>query len=277
MAAKQGTTPLNIAEWHTKCPACTSSPLEKSITTGFLGLSMKESYKCPACGSTFTQSGYRFQFTSIPDLNNPVWKQYGNQEHTGEEWKKIAQESGALVKQRQRDIEYYLDNLQKGTMPMQFVGADQLPIMLKKGETVAVGIPEVALYEPRVVTTSFGGFAGPSFRVGKGMSIRSGMFASRSQSHEEVQLIDQGLLVVTSKRMVFMGRKHNNTMDLTKIISIEPYPTGIALRRDGKQKTEYYYGLDHVTMTLKINNREYEELLTGPLLLCMIQGLLNKM
>jgi len=274
--SKSSVSPAKHNEWYQNCPACASGPLKKTVTSGFLGLSVKDAYTCPKCGATFVPGGYRIQLTSISDPNNPVWKKHARHELTADEWKAVTQTEGTLVQQRERDTKKYLDRLQQGNVPIQFVDASQVPIMLKSGEELIMSVPMVSFHEPKSVSTTIGGHAGPSYRIGKGVSFRTGIFVAESQSREEVKFIDQGSLVLTSKRLVFMGQKRTNAFDLTKIISVEPYATGLALRRDGKQKTEYYYGLDHVSATINMDNRQYDVTLDGPMFLCMIQGLLNR-
>jgi hypothetical protein len=57
------------------------------------------------------------------------------------------------------------------------VGPDPSPA--EGGETV--------LTEPRSVRTSRGAYAGPSFRIAKGVSFRFGGYCGTSESHEELR------------------------------------------------------------------------------------------
>jgi len=96
----------------------------------------------------------------------------------------------------------------------------------------------ITLMEPRAVSQTRGGYAGPTIRVAKGVSFRMGSVAARSESHEELRNIDKGTLVLTNKRLIFMGSKRTTNIDLRKIISITAYKDGIASQRENKQKTK---------------------------------------
>ena len=145
--------------------------------------------------------------------------------------------------------------------------------MLKSGEELIMSVPMVSFHEPKSVSTTIGGHAGPSYRIGKGVSFRTGIFVAESQSHEEVNS-SISLLVPTSKRLVSWTEADQ------RIRPREDYQYRAANYRartslDGKQKTEYYYGLDHISVTINMDNRQYDVTLE-PMFLCMIQGLLNR-
>lgn len=91
--------------------------------------------------------------------------------------------------------------------------------------------PNISLWESRAVRKTSGGYGGPSFRVAKGVYFRVGGFQAKSESHDELKNIDLGELTLTNKRLVFSGAKRSVNIDIRKIISIEPYSDGIALRR----------------------------------------------
>ena len=72
------------------------------------------------------------------------------------------------------------------------------------------------------------------------MSFRMGSVAARSESRDELRDIDRGTLVLTNKRLIFIGSKRTTNIDLRKIISITAYKDGIASQRENKQKTDVY-------------------------------------
>jgi hypothetical protein len=74
------------------------------------------------------------------------------------------------------------------------------------------------------------------------VTIRTGGF--QAQSHEELKDIDQGTLVLTTKRLAFAGSKRSLVTDLPKLVSVDAYGDGFAVRQAGKEKTEFYLGLD---------------------------------
>ncbi|MHC1588250.1 MAG: hypothetical protein ACXQS1_00360, partial [Methermicoccaceae archaeon] len=146
---------------------------------------------------------------------------------------------------------------------------DEPPVILKRGEELKAVLPDITLLEPRKVAT--GGYGGPSIRVAKGMYVRLGGF--RAQSHEEIREIDRGALTLTRRRLIFSGSKRAYEVSLKKILSIEPYSDGIAIRRSGKQRTEYFVGTDKVVLDIQVGERRYREPLSGMVLKQLIEGL----
>ena len=138
---------------------------------------------------------------------------------------------------------------------------------------------KIRLYEPRSVTTTLGGYAGPTIRLGQGMSFRVGGFASRSTSHDEVQPIDSGVLILTTKRLVFVGPQRNASIDLTKIVAVQPYGDAIRVATTGRQKPQYYVGLGPkcLNMNLTVNGRSYHEPISGPILHMIIEALAQRL
>ena len=108
-------------------------------------------------------------------------------------------------------------------------------------------LPGVSLHEPRSVTR--GAYGGPSVHVAKGLTLRVGGF--QAQSHEELKEIDQGTLVLTTKRLCFSGALRSLEIDLRKLISVDAYSNAVAVRRSGKEKTEFFFGLDRPHLQLR--------------------------
>lgn len=59
---------------------------------------------------------------------------------------------------------------------------------------------------------------------------------------------------------------------------MEPFRDGIAIRRERKEKTQYFSGVDpdKISVKVKIDDREYEEPFTGELLQCLIEGAMKQ-
>jgi hypothetical protein len=128
----------------------------------------------------------------------------------------------------------------------------------------------VSLHEPRSVTR--GAYGGPSIHLAKGLTIRTGAF--QAQSHEELKDIDGGVLVLTTKRLCFSGRLRSLEVDLHKLISVDAYSDAVAIRRSGKEKTEFFFGLEHHTYTFTVRGRRFSEPMSGLILKYAIEGLL---
>ena len=274
LAGEAKTAPAK-GSWSERCPVCRAKPLEETVSRGFLGLTSREVYSCPGCGATFTPAGNgTFRFSRVADRSNTVWKNYGNQTLTGDEWRRIAYGGVSDARQRELDLEYALEAFQRGFVPELRVETNA--VLLKRGERAVAVIPGVTLKEPRSVRKTYGGGGGPSFRIAKGVYFRTGGFAARSESHEEIKVIDSGTLTLTNRRMVFTGGKRTVNFPLRKIVGMEPYRDGIAINRDGKQRTEYYTGLGNVHLTIHVDDRSHVVPLSGVALMCMVQGLINK-
>ncbi|MCE5339492.1 MAG: hypothetical protein LLF90_12525 [Methanomicrobiaceae archaeon] len=203
LAGDENTAPVRDS-WSERCPACRAKPLAETVSSGFLGLTSRGVYSCPGCGATFTPAGNgTFRFSGVVDRSNPVWKNYGKQTLAGDEWRLIAYGGVSDARQRELDLVYALEEFQRGFVPE--LGADSNAVLLKRGERAVAAIPGVTLKEPRSVWTTYGGGGGPSFRIAKSVYFRTGGFAARSESHEEIQVIDSGTLTLTNRRMVFVG------------------------------------------------------------------------
>ena len=85
------------------------------------------------------------------------------------------------------------------------------------------------------------------------------------------------MLTLTNKRLVFTGSKRTNNIDLNKIISIEPYRDGIASRRENKQKTEYFIGINRTNINITCSEHAYMVPVSGIVLKCIIEGLIKQL
>jgi hypothetical protein len=60
-------------------------------------------------------------------------------------------------------------------------------------------------------------------------------------------------------------------------VSVEPYSDGIALRREGKEKTQYFTGIDQAELTITVDDRVYKEPFSGLILMYLIEDLTKRM
>jgi hypothetical protein len=62
------------------------------------------------------------------------------------------------------------------------------------------------------------------------------------------------------------------------IVSMDPFKDGIAIRREGKERTQYFSGINPkmISIEAKIDDREYEEPFTGELLQYLIEGTIKQ-
>ena len=87
-----------------------------------------------------------------------------------------------------------------------------LPLILKPKE-VPLMCAAAVLAEERAVRT----YDGTTMRCHKGVSSTSGT----TQSHGVLKPIDSGQLVLTDKRLVFVGALRTTSTDLTKLLRAE--------------------------------------------------------
>jgi hypothetical protein len=143
-------------------------------------------------------------------------------------------------------INAWLKDRQDRALPLEMICC-QPPKML--GEEVIFCLPNVELMEPRAIRYSQrqlqGRSAGTSIRIMKGLSIRTGGFGGTSQgqseSVDELRVVDRGTLVLTSKRLVFLGTKRTSNVKLKDIITVDAiYQDGFELHREHKDRAETF-------------------------------------
>lgn len=272
--------PEGSESWREFCPACNNNPLSPKTFKGIL--STKNILECEYCGAVFEQKGKNYLFKAIYDISSDFWKKYGRKTLTEEEWTSIA--NGGLSKEEKRimeqkasqnDLVSFVNELDQGIVNLSPI--TNSPIILKKGEEACVVLGGITLIEASAVRQTRGAYGGPTIRVAKGVSFRMGRVAARSESHEELRNIDQGTLVLTNKRLIFIGSKRTTNIDLRKIIAIEAYKDGIASQRENKQKTEYFTGTDRHTLTFTINGRSHTVPFTGLIMKAAVEGKVRQM
>lgn len=261
----------NKINWKDKCPLCKTGKLWHIKKKAFLGLSSLDALKCLNCEAIFVKVGEKYKLSEAKDHFNPVWQEYKNKELKEVEWSKIANGGVSDDVKRKEDIEYWLNELKAGNVPIS-MKQEESTIILKKKEKLYVTLLNISLLESRAVRT--GGYGGPSVRLAKGLYFRVGGF--KAESHEELRNIDQGTLTLTDKRIVFSGNKKTINVNLKKVISINPYDDGISIRRDGFSKTQYFVGLPKAEITISVKDETYVEQFSGLILMYLIEGLARK-
>ena len=116
--------------------------------------------------------------------------------------------------------------IQKGLRPMP------IDILLKENEKCFLQT-KTALQETRAVRHYSGG--GVGVRVMKGVYVGRG--GGRSESKDEWRTLDQGRLILTSKRIIFDGGKENRVLPLEKIVSISPWLDAIEITAENRKKS----------------------------------------
>jgi len=87
--------------------------------------------------------------------------------------------------------------------------------------------------ENRTVTNRIN-YAGPTIRIKimKGVYYRAGSMGVQKITSEQLQIIDSGLVFLTNKRIIFVGNKKNSNIQLSKILSVNPYSDGVGIEKE---------------------------------------------
>jgi hypothetical protein len=102
--------------------------------------------------------------------------------------------------------------------------------MLKKGEE-AYYQEDAALYEPRAVRHHD---ADRTTVHIKGVTLRTS--SKQSRSTQELKKLDQGRLIVTNKRFIFVGETEHRSLDLAKIDGATVLTDGLRLSMSNRSK-----------------------------------------
>ena len=255
-------------------------------------LSDKWVYFCTNCGLTLEKHGNYFKLVDISDKTSRIWNLYNLKILTYPEWERIAngglsdkdqaerdkqlalEKQQELEMQRKKDLQTVVNALSKGEISLKIINS---PVILKKNEEAYLSLPNIKLSEPRAVRVSKSGGVGTSYRVAKGLTVHSGTGQSRSVSHEEIMGVDVGKLIITNKRLVFVGSKKSVNIDLKKVLSINIFKDGISIQRENKQKIEYFTGTNKFTMDFTIEGRKQTLALEGYLIRAIILGQISNL
>jgi len=155
----------------------------------------------------------------------------------------VVNKNNSLAKVTQAAI---VRELSEGTIPEDRFGYEGiLPVNFQKGEKLIWLFPAVEFYEQRIKTHYEGGYSGVSFRVARGVSVRTGGFRGNPVKTEEMKYITTGDFIVTTKSLYFSSSSKSVKLPLQKILRIEPYRDGIGLQKDtATAKPQVFKGLD---------------------------------
>jgi hypothetical protein len=90
-----------------------------------------------------------------------------------------------------------------------------------------------SLFENRRITKRVG-YSGQTFRfkIAKGWYYRTGDFAVKRTSEDILIKIDDGVLHITNKKILFVGSKQNKTIRFNQIVDIVPFSDGFELSKE---------------------------------------------
>jgi len=124
-------------------------------------------------------------------------------------------------------------NIDNGELPVY-----EPSILLQKNELCHYKA-NVNLYESRKVAEKIN-YRGSTYRwrITKSWSYRLGSIQTSRTSKDVMTLIDNGVLHVTNKRIVFTGKKGNKAIQYSQIVDLTPYNDGVEIiKATGKSPT----------------------------------------
>jgi hypothetical protein len=177
-----------------------------------------------------------------------------------------------IVRQKRLAAIGWLQDLLTKGIQIKFICGSTPNIALDHGEELLGAFPQTTLVEGRAVRTWRSQYGGPSFRIVKGLSYRFGGSRGTSESHEELRAVDCGTLALTNHRLIFMGLARTTSVDLEKIVSIEPLSDGFQLHREGKEKAQYF----QLSSGLEVTFRSDGKTLSAPVDGAMIKAAIDQ-
>jgi hypothetical protein len=158
-----------------------------------------------------------------------------------------------------------LELISTGTTDINFI-LTAAPLVISDGEKVVAVLPNTTLLEPRSVRVREGRRNSSSMRMMYGYSTGSGGYTSTTESRDQLKTIDRGTLVVTDQRIAFMGALKTISIDVNKIMGVDPHSDGIALHCKDKEKVESFKISDDLKLTFHEDQQEVSVPFVGPIL-----------
>lgn len=154
-------------------------------------------------------------------------------------------EEERLRAERERMRAALINDIQAGHLPVVV----NPPAIMQKNETCHF-CANVALFETktRKKTTYVGGSSGVSLRIAKGVSYRVGSFKGQpiTNTWEETVQIDQGTLLFTTKRVMFVGSKKSFSINHNKILNFQMYSDGIDVIKENRKTEQVFKFLEYI-------------------------------
>jgi hypothetical protein len=130
-------------------------------------------------------------------------------------------------------------------------------LILKQGEVAHIELNAMLQKEVTLSHREYkGGGAGVSVRVAKGVRIRTG--GGRGVGYTvvdgtQMQTEDEGILAVSSQRLVFLGGRKTIEVPYTKIAALNVYTDGLTVSATNRQRTMMFVGFDGPVVAAYIN------------------------
>lgn len=124
----------------------------------------------------------------------------------------------------------FINSLRNGVIPEELKNfpVNRLSILLRKSERFIFGIRDTQVYTIKVKTRYVGGSSGVSFRIAKGVSIRTGGMRGHAEKYEDMENMGHCEVYVTDRNLYVKNSDGRvKKCPTSQIISIERYSNGI--------------------------------------------------
>ena len=171
-------------------------------------------------------------------------------------WKKKAQVT--VDRQRQVDIGYAIRQLEQGDMSL-VEGVDP--------ESFALSLDNISLLEPGLAQAVPGGIKG---RIARGLYF----YVAQPQSEpEDLTEVDRGTMAIAADGISFAGRTRHIGIGFGAIESMGHNQDGIAI---AARAMRLHFGAGASAISLKVQDREYSQPLSGRLLRLLVEAMIKK-
>jgi len=207
------------------CPVCKKGNVKKDLDKTNI-------YTCDFCSAKLKNVGPQYLLSTEDCITEYKNFKYDDYKFSIFEWNTIALSGKTL---RENTLELF----RKGKIPHIDNPLTSIGVALKQDEYLC-WLEKSNLYEPRSERTYAGGSRGVSFRVAKGVSFRAGGFRGHSESHEAIKLIDTGNLILTNKRLIFIGQKRNANIEIKRILNTTFYKDSFKIDLESRQRPQLF-------------------------------------
>ena len=128
-------------------------------------------------------------------------------------------------------------------------------LRFQKSEEPVWVVPDCGYLKTKKDVTFEGRSAGASFRVAKGVTIRTGGSRGHRVENEYLEQVDVGTVVLTNKHIYFQGTdKERFRVRLDKLVSAETAADGFLFQRDGvRARPEAFVSYDVRTIAVLLH------------------------
>jgi hypothetical protein len=112
--------------------------------------------------------------------------------------------------------------------------------MPRKGEILLWGFDNIKYWHQGTHSEYHGGSVGVSFRVARGLWVRTGQHRGHSVSHESMDYKGLGTLLLTNQGFAFMGTSTIRVL-FSHIVSFEPYKDGVGFETEQVRNNKYMF------------------------------------